>query len=381
MLASAVAAVLLLVGMVFLTPPFLRTNLPDGHTTAAVLPGDEKRPLVITGPPLLRTTLDHQGKVQGLAFTPDGKWLISAARNSVAGNDLKIFDAASGTLIYQEGNGGIQALALTPDGKTLITGGYHTDADRNILRILDLSSRKLAGTIPIDTAGIAGLAVAPDGRTLACAETQLNQTLVKLHDLAAARQPVSAPVGHYGSHGLKFSPDGRFLAVCLHSVYLAILATDPLGEVLHRDVGFSRWVDISRDSRLILVGGSVAGKPAFHLISLPDGAPVHVEENLPAVAAAGACSPADDLLAVALEDGSVRLIDSRTFRSLADWTAHAPFPAGGHNYRGAVAFSPDGRMLATASGEGLIKLWDLTRPASRAVPTAEAPFSSHRSTP
>jgi WD40 repeat protein len=65
-----------------------------------------------------------------------------------------------------------------------------------------------------------------------------------------------------------------------------------------------------------------------------------------------ACSPDGSVVALAGDDGKVRLLNSETGAALRTLTAH----------RGAaysVAISPDGRMLASAGFEGTIRVWDL----------------------
>ena len=57
------------------------------------------------------------------------------------------------------------------------------------------------------------------------------------------------------------------------------------------------------------------------------------------------------VLVAAVDDGTVRLWESATGRSLA--TLH---PAGGVVW--AIAFSPDGRRLAAAMNDGSAQLWD-----------------------
>jgi serine/threonine protein kinase len=66
-----------------------------------------------------------------------------------------------------------------------------------------------------------------------------------------------------------------------------------------------------------------------------------------------ALSPDDGTLAMAIDDGTVKLWDPKEARVRATLEAHkGPIWS--------VAFSPDGSILATASDDGTVKLWDVS---------------------
>ena len=73
----------------------------------------EIRPLLVLGD--LR--LKHLGSVTSVAFSPDGKRLVSAS----ADQTVKVWDAATGseTLTLKGHTGGVFSVAFSPDGKRL----------------------------------------------------------------------------------------------------------------------------------------------------------------------------------------------------------------------------------------------------------------------
>ncbi len=69
-------------------------------------------------------------------------------------------------------------------------------------------------------------------------------------------------------------------------------------------------------------------------------------------------SPSGDLLAAAGADGTVRVWETRSWRSIYTLLAD-------RKEANAAAFSPDGRTLATVGDEGTIRLWDVASGARR----------------
>ena len=69
----------------------------------------------------IRTLKDHIDAVYALAFTPDGRRLVSAS----ADRGVKVWDVASGERLYtlSEPSDGLNTLALDPSGKRVAAAG------------------------------------------------------------------------------------------------------------------------------------------------------------------------------------------------------------------------------------------------------------------
>ena len=74
-----------------------------------------------TGTPV-GTPMRHRDRASALAFSPDGKMILSGSWAGTA----RLWDAATGILVKGPLNvrGGVSSVAFSPDGKTILTGGY-----------------------------------------------------------------------------------------------------------------------------------------------------------------------------------------------------------------------------------------------------------------
>src|ERR1700761_8610860 len=83
--------------------------------------------------PELALQSGHQGKVNSLAFSPDGRMIASAGSDST----IKLWDTSRGLLIRTLSGhlAAVRAVAFSPDGKSLVSGSQdHT------IRIWDLAT-------------------------------------------------------------------------------------------------------------------------------------------------------------------------------------------------------------------------------------------------
>jgi Tol biopolymer transport system component/ferric-dicitrate binding protein FerR (iron transport regulator) len=254
----------------------------------------------------VRLTLHgHKRGVRGLAFAPDGSWLVSVT-DEKAGH-LRVWDAASGT--EQRGlkapKGVLQAVAISPNGKTIATGGT-AGKDVGEVRLWDAATGAERGVLHGHVGDVIALVFSPDGRWLATAGSKDN--LAKLWDLTAMRE-VHTLANHVKRvNALAFSPDGRTLATGSRdgTVRLWDVATGEELRTLASDARDVRALAFSRDG---------------HTLAIASG----------------------DL---------VRLWDVPTGGERVALKGHK-------NQVLALAFSPDGKTLASAGWDRTVKLWDV----------------------
>jgi WD40 repeat protein len=334
--------------------------------------------------------------VSALAFGTGGTTLASAESDGATELWNVATQAQTGAALTVQGSAGVSALAFSPAADALATGngngsialwspaGFHQpsaplplgsvgvaaaaaghtpaafSADggqlaisngHGTVRVWDVTSRRPAGP-PMGTYHIVtGIALSPDGKTLAVAGSGVQLWQAATGQRAGATLP-QAGSGRY--RAVAFSPDGTMLAT---------LGADGTARIWNattqQQVGASMTVD-----RRGAAGGAVMFSPSGRTLATAGAGgqvvlwSVATGQRLgkPMAAGAGitmlAFSPGGTTLATAASDGSVRLWNATTQQEIG-----VPMTADAQPVY-AAAFSPDGSMLAIAGGDGSVRLWD-----------------------
>ncbi|QEL15001.1 protein kinase domain-containing protein [Limnoglobus roseus] len=146
--------------------------------------------------------IGHTARPIGVAFSADGRTLVSASADGTA----RVWDVAGRKLVATTAAqpAGLLCIALSPDGSTVATGGE----DHNV-RLWDARTGGPKAVLTGHTNWALAVAFAPDGKRLA---TGGRDRTVRVWDLDGDGPPVV--VGGYTNwvYSVAYSPDGRTLA-------------------------------------------------------------------------------------------------------------------------------------------------------------------------
>jgi len=140
------------------------------------------------------------GALVGLAFTPDGRELVTGMALGTQGTEIVVWDAATGTRLRTAPatrETRFLRMALSPDGKNLVAAGG------NEVLIRDVLTLQLRASLAAHSAGVFGVGLTPDGQTLV--------TTAPVYDPAVRFRPEDVPQ----ASEIRRWPAGRSPAVAL----------------------------------------------------------------------------------------------------------------------------------------------------------------------
>jgi len=167
-------------------------------------------------------SIPHGNVVRGVAFSPDGTLLATAAYKDPI---VHVFDARTGEVRLElDGHGiGADAVAFFPDGKRLAT-----TASDGVLRLWGVEDGSLLRARRGHDGSITSLAVHPDGSRIATGRDDYATVIWDPETL----EPLSRFLDRDVIYALSFSRDGSRLAVVPLTNRLVLLDTVPLRERL-----------------------------------------------------------------------------------------------------------------------------------------------------
>ncbi|KAM3082705.1 hypothetical protein ACMFMF_002359 [Clarireedia jacksonii] len=161
----------------------------------------QKKPIVeLYWNALLQTLEGHTKSVNSVAFSPDGKQVVSGSSDRT----VRLWDTATGQQILPvlEGHtSSVYSVAFSPDGKQVVSGSL----DRTV-RLWDTATgQQILPALEGHTSNISSVAFSPDGKQVI---SRSWDRTVRLWDTATGQQILPALEGHTSSvHSVAFSPE------------------------------------------------------------------------------------------------------------------------------------------------------------------------------
>jgi len=333
-----------------------RRSLHKVLSKRAVIDGEflrEFNPEVIS-PRIAKRLEGHNNWVLSVAFSPDGRRLVSGS----ADTKLILWDVTAGEAIGAPLSGhtsSVQSVAFSPDGTLIASAGPDTQ-----ILLWDASTGERIGEPLKGHVGlITCVAFSPDGTRLASSS---DDGTIRIWDVSTQEQ-LDFVSFNVSTWSLAWSPDGSFLVSGGVDSTVRIWDAETLKGVraLRGHNGLIRSVAWSPDSQF-LASSSVVGEEGqgWGEVFLWDAISGELiarplrENSQPARTVA--FNPSGTILAVGRDDGTITLWDTRNELALGS-------PLTGHDKRVySLAFSPDGRYMASGSVDQTVILWDLFAP-------------------
>jgi RNA polymerase sigma factor (sigma-70 family) len=175
---------------------------PDSKLLASTHPGPTVRLWDLAAGKEIRRFRGKGSQVFRVVFSADGKTLAGADSRSVT-----LWDIATGKRRHDFAHTYlVGALAFTPDGKTLLTGSAYNDP---VIRVWDPVTGREKGEWRGHTVDVQTLAVSPDGKFAVSGSSDLT---LRLWDVAAGKQARRFSVPMEPVFSASFSPDGKTVA-------------------------------------------------------------------------------------------------------------------------------------------------------------------------
>jgi len=285
--------------------------------------------------PELVTQTGHSRAITSLAFSQDGKLLVSRGEDET----LRLWDVSTGSELQAlEDSNGSGKPCFIPNSKLLASSDYNGSIKLwNLHSGVEYQIKKPPGS---------NFALSADCGLMAIAERE-TITLWSVDKGSAYRTLPEAP-GYM--HLVTFSPDGKIVAGADYQgrVTLWDLRANSVRTV-NTQTDYIGSLTINPDNKSFAIANLSSSVTIWDIAT---GAQIKILNGKADRIRAIAYSPLGDLIAGGGDNHLLRIWDTTTSAELAKLQNHT-------GWIRAVAFSPDGKLLASGSEDRTITLWDV----------------------
>ncbi len=291
----------------------------------------------------------HTGPIASLAFTPDGRWLISGGGAGLRMWDLRAKDPSDASIVLPGHSGDVMQMVLAA-GNRAVTG-----ATDNAIRVWDLEkSRTVISSSVLDghTASVRAVAVSSDGLRIASGAEDDTVRVWDAFGSSAGRGGAVLRVGPSAVQDFAVSASDTVLGISAGQTKVWNLSDRGrwrMPRVLRGSEGLSSAGTIDADGDTVAVGTEAGPIYVWSLLDA-SGVPKVLEGHSGSIN--GLSFLPDGRLVSISSDRTVRLWDVRESQAATVWSDHADEVV-------VLAVSPAGDVVFTGGLDGMLMRWNV----------------------
>jgi WD40 repeat protein len=318
-------------------------------------------------PPIAR--MSHGQAVYSVAFSPDGRYVVSGGCDQTDSSDAclqgsaRVWEAATGkeiTRVTYEGP--VDSVAFSPDGKTVVSAGCDQkgtfyECSQASVRIWEAGTGKEMARMKHDSA-VQSVLFSPEClRPPEASAERCGRYVLAREEVTARLWEVGRSSPEYEASFIAFSPDGKYLLSVERQNDLAKVSEMPTGKIIAQ-MTLSDYVHsaaFSPDDAYLVVGGCetpgadhcIQGSTrVWNITTGKEMAHFLFDNDVISVA----FSPGGRYVVAGSLDKTARVLETETGKEVARMTHDG--------YVSSVGFSPEGSNVISASEDGTARVWE-----------------------